>query len=454
MKEINTKIIEKAIYTLCITANTQYSPILYKNIYTKYKDTKDKEYKIKLLNILKNAQLAEEIHRPLCQDTGQVLVFLKIGQDIHITGCDLTKAINSAIKKAYKKNFYRKSVVKNALFNRENTKTNTPAIIYTEIVSGESIEINLLIKGAGSENYCITKMLKPTAQKNEIFELIKDTILSAGEKACPPMVIGVGIGGTMDSAAIMSKKAFFEEKNTKEEKILIKEINNYLANYNNLILDIKLQTSQTHIACMPVAITINCHSTRHASCKIKDNNIIYTQKKLPKIKITKETISYKEIKTDEIEKIKNLKNGENILLTGYIYTARDAAHKRIEDYYKKREKFPFDIKNKIIFYAGPCPAAKNEIIGPIGPTTSTRMDKFCNLLYSNGLLATIGKGERTNDALKVIEKNKGKYFVAEGGIACLLAKCVKSSEIIAFEDLGTEAVRKLYVEKFPIKVKY
>ena len=454
MKEINTKIIEEAIYSLCITANTQYSPILYKNIYTKYKDTKDKEYKIKLLNILKNAQLAEEIHRPLCQDTGQVLVFLKIGQDTHITGGDLTKAINSAVKKAYKKNFYRKSVVKNALFNRENTKTNTPVIIYTEIVSGESIEINLLIKGAGSENYSITKMLKPTAQKNEIFELIKDTILSAGEKACPPMVIGVGIGGTMDSAAIMSKKAFFEEKNTKEEKILIKEINNYLANYNNLILDIKLQTSQTHIACMPVAITINCHSTRHANCKIKDNNIIYTQKKLPKIKITKETISYKEIKTDEIEKIKNLKNGENILLTGYIYTARDAAHKRIEEYYKKREKFPFDIKNKIIFYAGPCPAAKNEIIGPIGPTTSTRMDKFCNLLYSNGLLATIGKGERTNDALKVIEKNKGKYFVAEGGIACLLAKCVKSSEIIAFEDLGTEAVRKLYVEKFPIKVKY
>ena len=452
MNKIKAETIEQAVYNLCVQANTCYDAELYNKLYDKYLHADSLDKRNKYANILENISLASKIKRPLCQDTGQVLVFVTIGQNTFIDGTNITDAVNNGVKKAYKQNYFRKSVVHNALFNRTNTDTNTPAIVYYDYSNADMTEVSVLIKGAGSENYCRTKMFSPGSQKTDIFDFVEQTVKTAGEKSCPPLVLGIGVGGTMDSAAVLSKKAFFKTENTQEEKQFINELNEYLDNMKDDILDIKLLTSSTHIACLPVAVTINCHSTRHAMCTIKGNEISYLKNPLAIKSVEMESKDICEIKTDEYEKIKNLKTGDEILLTGEIYTARDAAHKRILDFYTENNKFPFDIKGKIIFYAGPCPAAPHEIIGPVGPTTSARMDGYCDLLYSNGLLATIGKGERSEKALNTIIQNNGKYFIAQGGIACLLAKCIKSSQIVAFEELGTEAVRKLYVEKLPLKV--
>lgn len=452
MKIINTNLIEEAVYNLCLQANTQYDGNLYKTIFEHYSQTQDNIKKQKLQNILKNIKLANDTKRPLCQDTGQVMVFVEIGQESYIEGSSINNAINIAVKKAYQDNFYRLSVVENALFNRQNTNTNTPAIIYTDITEGSKIKIKLLIKGAGSENYSAVKMFKPSSEKEEIFEFVKQSIISAGEKSCPPLVLGLGIGGTMDSAAVMSKKAFFKTQQTAEEQEFINELYKYLNAFKDEVLDIKLMTSSTHIASLPAALTINCHSTRHAECTIDGTEITYCSNKTDYLEIQDTIKSAIEINTNDTERIKSLKIGDNILLTGDIYTARDAAHKRIVEYFKEYDKLPFDLNNKIIFYAGPCPAKPGEAIGPVGPTTSFRMDKFSEFMYSKGVIATIGKGERSKDTEETILKYGGKYFTAQGGIACLLAGCVKKSELVCFEELGTEAVRKLYVEKFPVRV--
>ena len=452
MIKINTDKIEEAVYNLCISANTIYDNNLYQKLFEKYETETDKKAQSKLKNILDNIELAKKRNRPLCQDTGQVIVFIEIGQSVVLDGINLNVAINKAIREAYENNYYRKSVVKNAIFDRTNTSTNTPAIIYTEIIDKPEINIKVLIKGAGSENYSTTKMLTPAANSNDIYEFIKQSVITAGEKSCPPLVLGIGIGGTMDTAAVLSKKAFFNEVNTKEEEKFIKGLRTYLKDINKNILDIKIMTTSTHIASLPCALTINCHSTRHSSCTITEKGITYKIQNTEYKKTLQNDFKAIKIHTDEKEKIKNLKKGQIILLNGKIYTARDAAHKKIVDYYKKYKKLPFDVNGKIIFYAGPCPAAPDEVLGPIGPTTSTRMDSYCELLYSKGLLATIGKGERTENANKFIKQYKGKYFCAQGGIACLLANCIKESKVIAFEELGTESVRELTVENFPLEV--
>lgn len=454
MIKINSDLIENAVYNLCVKANTRYNRHLYKLLVDKFKNTGSNEKKIKYAAILKNIKLAADSNRPLCQDTGQVIVFVKSGNNVYIEGKTLTTAINNAVDKAYRENFYRKSVVQNALFNRDNTRTNTPAIIYTEIVEGCEISIDLMIKGAGSENYSNIKMFKPSSSKNEIFKFVEDCVVAAGEKSCPPLVLGIGIGGTMDYAAMLSKKAFFHTHSA-DENFVAQELKEHLCPIGADVLDIKVLTSSTHIASLPVALTINCHSCRHCSGIISENNVKFLDDIVCEYQeVDFKSYDYVEVNSSDIESIHLLKAGQNVLLTGEIYTARDAAHKKLKDYYEKNHVLPFDIKDKIIFYAGPCPCAPNEVIGPVGPTTSARMDAFCEFMHSNGLLASIGKGERSIEAQNAIKKYNAKYFAAQGGVACLLAKCVKKSEVIAFEELGTEAVRKLYVEKLPLKVVY
>lgn len=453
MIKIQSKNIENAVYNLCIKANTEYNQYLYDVLFERFCRSVSNEERIKYSNILNNIKLAYKTKRPLCQDTGQVIFFVKIGQEVNLEGNTLAESINLGVAKAYKDNCFRKSVVDNALFCRDNTNSNTPAIIYTEFSTGSTISIDMMVKGAGSENYSDIKMFKPSTTKHEIFEFIKSTVVSAGEKSCPPLVLGIGAGGTMDYAAVLSKKSFFHVPD-KDENLFIQELREYLSLFTDSILDIRLCTSQTHIASLPVAVTINCHSTRHASCVISETNIEYSQNPCIYKDINLDTADFREINTADIEAVRSLKNGEYILLTGEIYTARDAAHKKILDFYDKNKSLPFEIKDKIIFYAGPCPASAHEIIGPIGPTTSARMDVFCEFMHSNGLLASIGKGERSDEAQSAIKNYNGKYFTAQGGIACLLSKCVKKSEVIAFDELQTEAVRKLYVEKFPVKVEY
>lgn len=445
---VNSKTIEAAVYKMCLEANLKLPKSVYERILKVYEDENTGEYKNILKNILKNAFIANKTQRPLCQDTGQVLVFLKLGQNVTIEGKNINIAINDAIKKCYKQNFFRKSIVKNALFNRENTLDNTPALIYTDIIDGDEIKIDILIKGGGAENMSVVKMFEPSASDKEIIDFIYDVVEKSGTNACPPLFLGVGIGGTMDWACVLSKKAFFNKNDA--DIAFAQEIKNAVG---AKVLDVSVLSSSTHIASLPVAITLNCHSNRHASCKISSDKIEYDFEDYEPVNIFDEdNFETPEIFTHEVEKIRSLKSGQNILLTGEVYTARDAAHKRLIELMEKGEKLPFELKDSIIFYTGPCPKKDGETSSPTGPTTSSRMDRYSPVLYEKGLMATIGKGERSLAVEKSIKENHGIYFTLTGGIASLIAQKIKKSVNIAFEDLQSEAIVKFYIEKLPLKV--
>ena len=458
MSEISTKLIKEAVYKLCYDANICLNKSIYSKILENYKTITNETVKNTFKLILQNAKMAYENKKPLCQDTGQVIVFVEIGQNVSLKGDFLETEINYAVKKCYKENFFRKSVVKNAIFGRTNTKTNTPVIIHSKIVKGDEIKLSVLIKGAGSENKSKLEMMLPTSTRKEVIKKISDLILEVGVNSCPPMFIGIGIGGTSEQACLMSKEAFVYEKFSKDEKAFSKEILNYILNNSPkefpeaFVLDVKTKTNATHIACMPVAITINCHSDRYSSCTIKKDDVIYHHNKPKFIDIKEEKNNKKEVYVHDIKTIKSLKNGEEVLLSGEIYVARDMAHKRLNDMLEKGETLPIDLKDKIIFYAGPCPNKKGEVIGSVGPTTASRMDNFAPKFYDMGLLATIGKGLRNKNVERSIKRNKAKYFTVVGGVAALLSNCVVKNEIIAFEELGAEALYRLEVKNFPIKV--
>lgn len=450
MIDINVKKIQIAIKNLCKKAATTLDKKTYNLLLEAYKKEINENSKEVLGQILQNAFLANKIERPICQDTGQVLVFLEIGQDVHIIGGNVNQSINEAVGEAYKENYFRKSI--NTCISRHNTSDNTPAIIHTSIVDGDKIKISICLKGGGSENMSRSQMLYPAQGKEGIIEFILESIKIASMKSCPPLVIGIGIGGNLEQSAINAKKALIlNSEQTEFEKEILDKVNalNIGASGKGGLttaLDLKIIEEPCHIASLPISIALNCHATRHASALIHEE-IIYDFDEYNIVEIP-ESLNLKEVLTTDIEAIKNLKTGEKILLTGKIYTARDEAHKRI----LASTEPPFEIKNSIIFYAGPCPAKSNEIIGPIGPTTSSRMDDFTEELLEKGLLATIGKGERSPEIIKSIQKNKAIYFSAIGGVATLLAQCIKSSKLIAYEDLGPEAIYELEVEKLPLFV--
>jgi len=456
MIEVSSDLIKKAVYELCYQADICLPDDVYSKILGACRKEKNSDAECRLKYILKNAQAAYKEKIPLCQDTGQVMVFLEIGQKVIITGDFIEAAVNDAVKQCYEENFFRKSIVNNAVFDRTNTKTNTPCVIYTKYTNGSNIKIKVLIKGAGSENQSRLEMLLPLCDENEIVKKCSELILKAGINACPPMFIGIGAGGTADKALLLSKEALIANDFTEQEKILalkIKEAANRNAPdyYKNCyVLDVKLKTAGAHIACLPIGITINCHSDRYAYASISDGKVIYEHKIPDFIDLDIETDNLKEIKADDIESLKSLKQGEKFLLTGEIYTARDAAHKKLTALIKEDKPLPFDIKDKIIFYAGPCPAPEGRITGSIGPTTASRMDKYAEILYEYGVFASIGKGSRSLELQKYIKENGKRYFSLQGGIAALLAQKVLTFETAAFEELGPEAVYKLYAAKIPL----
>ena len=475
---ISSQIIKNAVYDLCVEANTVLSEDVFAKILNAYNSEENPDAKQALQLILQNAQMAHEKKMPLCQDTGQVLVFVKIGEQCQVE--NLESSINKAVSKAYEENFYRKSVVKNALFDRTNTKTNTPCVIYTELTEGSELELELLIKGAGSENVSAISMLSPTSTEAEITDFVVSVVQQAGAKGCPPYFVGVGIGGTMEYAGILSKKALLLDENIDEQhKIFAEKIKKAINGLNigaaglggtSTALDVKILTDFTHIACMPVAVTINCHSLRHAKCVITAEQkasemhkavhlFTYSPDNL-KQPFTHSAIQpftttdFIKVNSSDIEQLKSLKKGQKVLLSGEIYTARDMAHKRLTELIEKGEKLPFDLKDKIIFYAGPCPCAENCVVGSIGPTTSSRMDKFAPILYEKGILATIGKGERSKEVEKTAKQLGRLYFTVIGGISCYLSEKFIGKELVAFEDLGTEAVYRFEVKDLPLRLEF
>lgn len=462
---INSKLIEDAVYNLCVEANTTLCDDVFAKLQSAYENEENKDAKSALLLILKNAKMAHENKMPLCQDTGQVLVFVR-GKGKYIPD-NIQTIINAGVEKAYKENFYRQSVVKNAVFDRTNTKTNTPCVIYTEVTDNEGLEIELLIKGGGSENVSVASMLSPTSSESDIIYFVVSAVKKAGAKGCPPYFIGVGIGGTIDYASVLSKQALLLEDNLDENhKKLAQNIKNSVndlkigaAGYggSSTALDVKILTDFTHIACMPVAVTMNCHSSRHAKCLINENGIKYYPQNLVKgyNSGTEDFSDFVRVNTSDVSKLKSLKPGQKVLLSGEIYSARDMAHKRLVEMLSSNEKLPFELKDKIIFYAGPCPsnpACDDCVVGSIGPTTSARMDKFAPTLYKRGVLATIGKGSRSEEVKASIKETGGIYFTSIGGIACYLSKKFVKKELIAFEDLGTEAIYRFEVKDLPLRV--
>ncbi len=423
-KTLNTKIFYDVTYNLCKNANTTLPYGVYKKL---QKAPIAPDIKAQ---ILKNAYLAHKKSRPLCQDCGQVVIFLDLGQDAALVGGYIEDVINKAVEDCYKNEFLRKSVVYDAIKNRTNTGTNTPCIIHTRIIKGDEVKILLALKGGGAENTSQLKMFNPTANIEEIYDFIKQVASDAGKNACPPMSLGVGAGGTVEVAALLAKRALCEGEDVPLE---IEDV-----------FEVKMLSAPTHIANLPVCVNTNCHSARHAAAVIKSDGSVHYNFKDYEIKDVETSSSAPKIHTAEIDKIKNLKIGDKIMLSGTILTARDQAHKRLCDMIKKGENLPVNLKNSIIFYCGPAPKKEGEITGPLGPTTSGRMDKFAPTLYNQGVLATIGKGGRTI--------KRGLYLTLTGGVACLIQQCVKKCKIAAFEDLGAEAIYELEVENLPLEV--
>lgn len=446
MKIIDCEVLKEVVYNLCLQAGQELSPYPYEKVLSKYNETNS----LKLAHILQNAENARKIQRPLCQDTGTVHVFMEVGNEISFSS-NPVNAINEGVKKCYVEKFFRKSIVENEFLSGKNTETNTPALIDVEYVSGDKLTVKVLLKGAGCDNVSEVQMMLPSTTEDEFAEKVSQIIKERAKNACPPCFISIAIGTGAESVMATAEKAFFNTKNDMpelSEKILSNVNKNEEDNF--LVADLKITAKNHHMASLPVAIAFNCHSLRVASATFENDEIKYSKivENFEKIETSKSTA--KDVQTGDIEGIRNLKEGENILLSGEILIARDAAHKKMFEYKKAKKPLPFDIENKIIFYAAPCSATPSEIVGPIGPTTAKRMDKF--LPEFPQILATIGKGDRSDDAKNYIRNAHSIYFEAEGGIATLLSSCFESYKMIAFEELSTEAVCLAKINKLPLKV--
>lgn len=474
--KIQSSTITKAVSLLCEQASYFLPQDVFEGLQAIYSKEESELARNLLDEVFLNAYLAAKSKRPICQDTGLAVIFIDIGQNVIIEGADLILAINKGVEQAYSKGFLRKSIVNDPVFERKNTGTNTPAVIHIRIVPGSKVKITVAPKGGGSENMSALRMLKPAEEVEGVINFVVETVKNAGPNPCPPIHVGVGIGGTMEYAAFNAKKALLNkvipeveleekaktDKNAELEFRILKEIQKLGIGSQGLggtqtAFAVSVEMSPCHIASMPVAVNINCHAARHAeiildgNTQLPDNIEPNFEIPLPEKKI--DLSNSKKINLPLTnEDISSLKAGDKVLLTGTLYTARDAAHKKLMECIKNNEKMPFDITGQTIYYVGPCPAKENEVIGPCGPTTSGRMDSYAPELLDRGLAGMIGKGFRSPAVIEAIKANKAVYFVATGGAGVLIAQKIKKAEVIAYPELGPEAIYKLSVEDFPVTV--
>jgi fumarate hydratase class I len=428
-----------------------------------------------IAQILTNSRLCAEGHRPICQDTGIVNVFLKMGMNVRLEGFDgsLDDAINEGVRRAYldPDNKLRASILEG--FDRKNTKDNTPAVIHVRMVAGDELEVDVAAKGGGSEAKSKFAMLNPS---DSIADWVLKTVPTMGAGWCPPGMLGIGIGGTAEKAMLMAKEALMQPIDMAELKArgardrlealrieLYDKVNALGIGAQGLgglstVLDVKILTYPTHAANQPVAMIPNCAATRHAHFVLDGSGPAELEApKLsdwPAVTWTPDAKSRK-VDLDRLtrEQVVAWQPGERLLLSGKLLTGRDAAHKRIQDMLSKGEKLPVDFTNRVIYYVGPVDPVRDEVVGPAGPTTATRMDKFTDtMLGSTGLVAMVGKGERGPAAIEAIRRHKAAYLMAVGGAAYLVAKAIRKSRVLAFEDLGMEAIYEFEVENMPVTV--
>ncbi|WP_129642762.1 fumarate hydratase [Peristeroidobacter agariperforans] len=429
--------------------------------------------------ILVNSRMCAEGHRPICQDTGIVTVFVKVGMNVQWADATLSLSdmINEGVRRAYNHpdNMLRASIVGDPLFDRKNTKDNTPAVIHMEVVPGDTLDIAVAAKGGGSENKSKMVMLNPS---DSIVDWLVKTVPQMGAGWCPPGMLGIGIGGTAEKAMVMAKESLFEEIDIHEirehgpkDKFealrleIMDKINALGIGAQGLgglttVLDVKIKYYPTHAASLPVAVIPNCAATRHAHFVLDGSGPAKLDppdlELWPKLTYQASAES-RRVNLDALtrEDVASWKPGERLLLSGKMLTGRDAAHKRISTLIEKGEPLPpgLDFKNRVIYYVGPVDPVKGEAVGPAGPTTATRMDKFTDMMLGKtGLIAMIGKSERGPEAIESIRKHKAAYLMAVGGSAYLVSKAIRSSRVVAFGDLGMEAVYEFEVKDMPVTV--
>ncbi len=435
-----------------------------------------------IAQILTNSKMSATGHRPICQDTGIVNVFIKVGMDVRLSGFtgSLEDAINEGVRRGYNHpdNMLRASVVADPQFARKNTKDNTPAVIFTELVPGNTIDVTVAAKGGGSENKSKMVMLNPS---DSVIDWVLKTVPTMGAGWCPPGMLGIGIGGTAEKAVLMAKESLMDdldmyqlqEKAAKREKLtqveemrleLYEKVNALGIGAQGLgglttVLDVKIKMYPTHAASKPVAMIPNCAATRHAHFVLDGSGPAYiTPPSLdlwPQVDWKPDTQKSKRVNLDTLtkEEVASWKPGDTLLLNGKMLTGRDAAHKRIQDMLAKGETLPVDFTNRVIYYVGPVDPVREEAVGPAGPTTATRMDKFTDMMLSQtGLIAMIGKAERGPTAIEAIQKHKSAYLMAVGGAAYLVSKAIKTAKVVGFEDLGMEAIYEFDVTDMPVTV--
>ena len=435
-----------------------------------------------MAQILTNSKMSATGHRPICQDTGIVNVFLKVGMDVRFEGLtgSLDDAINEGVRRGYNNpdNRLRASVVADPQFARKNTKDNTPAVIHVELVPGDKLDVTVAAKGGGSENKTKFVMLNPS---DNLVDWVLKTVPLMGAGWCPPGMLGIGIGGTAEKAMLMAKQALMEDLDMYElqekassgaelsdvEKLrleLFEKVNALGIGAQGLgglttVLDVKINMYPTHAASKPVAMIPNCAATRHAHFVMDGSGPVYMDPPSldlwPKVDWTPNTETSKRVDLNTLtkEEVASWKPGQTLLLNGKMLTGRDAAHKRIQDMLAKGEKLPVDFTNRVIYYVGPVDPVGDEVVGPAGPTTATRMDKFTDMmLEQTGLIAMIGKAERGPVAIESIKNHKSAYLMAVGGAAYLVSKAIKTAKVVGFEDLGMEAIYEFDVVDMPVTV--
>jgi fumarate hydratase class I len=443
-----------------------------------YEAEKSPAAKDAIAQILTNSKMCAEGKRPICQDTGIVNVFLKIGMGVRLEGFkgSVEDAVNEGVRRAYlnPENKLRGSIVADPQFERKNTQDNTPAVVHMTLVPGNTIDVTVAAKGGGSENKSKLVMMNPS---DSLVDWVLKTVPTMGAGWCPPGMLGIGIGGTSEKAVLLAKQALMEDidmfdllargpKNKTEElRIeLYEKVNALGIGAQGLgglttVLDIKIAMFPTHAAGKPVAMIPNCAATRHAHLVLDGSGPAYLEPPSldlwPDVHWQPDYNKSRKVDLNTLtrEEVASWKPGETLLLSGKMLTGRDAAHKRIQDMLAKGEKLPVDFNNRVIYYVGPVDPVRDEVVGPAGPTTATRMDKFTEMMLAQtGLISMIGKAERGPVAIEAIRKHKSAYLMAVGGAAYLVAKAIKGAKVLGFADLGMEAIYEFDVKDMPVTV--
>ncbi|MCW8108487.1 fumarate hydratase [Alteromonas ponticola] len=457
-----------------------YHPLDYvKAVEQAYLKEQSQAAKDAMAQILINSRMSAEGKRPLCQDTGIVTCFVKIGMSVQWDKHDMTvqQMVDEGTRRAYlnSDNPLRASIVSDPAGARKNTKDNTPAVVHIDMVTGDKVEVMIAAKGGGSENKSKMVMLNPS---DDIADWVVKTLPTMGAGWCPPGMLGLGIGGTAEKAAVLAKESLMDPVDiqelmergpqTTDEKLrleIFERVNKLGIGAQGLgglttVVDVKIKSVPTHAASKPVAMIPNCAATRHAHFYLDGSGP--AELKAPKLEEWPEVTwevseNTRRVNMDNLTKadIQDWKVGETVLLSGKMLTGRDAAHKRIQTMLENGEGLPegVDLTNRFIYYVGPVDAVGDEVVGPAGPTTATRMDKFTDMmLEQTGLIGMIGKAERGPATVKSIAQHQAVYLMAVGGAAYLVSKAIKKARVVAFEDLGMEAIYEFEVEDMPVTV--